>query len=229
MPYKLLVVASRDEDGGWKYYFEHERNVSIEFQLDTWVHILEDKVQALRERRSQGNYCRLSWLAASSATVSIVVPSELQSALALLRLDWEISIQLAPKIGAAVPGKQRLNSMYELATNEKHKAADCSIGHLPVMGSLHLYRIYPYIRCCAAGRLPERWAMALLRGFPADHVDREHWTASAGKKITGRLIRHDMVPAGTCIRSIFLGVRGRDVAGLPEKQCVIAGPLPPRA
>lgn len=85
------------EDGGWKYYFEHKKNASIEFQLDTWVHILEDKIQALHELRSQGNYCRLSWFAASSATVSIVVPSELQSALAQLGLDWEISIQLAPK------------------------------------------------------------------------------------------------------------------------------------
>lgn len=83
------------EEGGWKYFFGHDkRDASIEFQLEAWTHILHDKAQALKQLRSQGNYCRLSWFAASGATVSIAIPSDLQLELARLGLDWEISIFL---------------------------------------------------------------------------------------------------------------------------------------
>lgn len=89
-----VVKTARDE-GGWKYHFDRERrDASIEFQLEAWTHILHDKADALKQLRSRGNYCRLSWFAASGATVSIVIPSELQLELARLGLDWEISIFL---------------------------------------------------------------------------------------------------------------------------------------
>jgi hypothetical protein len=99
-PGEVVEVAARSftklhEEGGWKYHFDHEKkDASIEFQLETWTHILRDKVRALKYLRSQGNYCRLSWFAASSGTVSIVIPTELQLELASLGLDWEISIWL---------------------------------------------------------------------------------------------------------------------------------------
>jgi hypothetical protein len=89
-----LIKTARDE-GGWKYHFDRDRrDASVEFQLEAWTHILHDKTDALKHLRSEGNYCRLSWFAASGATVSIVIPSEMQLELARLGLDWEISIFL---------------------------------------------------------------------------------------------------------------------------------------
>jgi hypothetical protein len=88
------LKRARDE-GGWKYDFERgKRDASIEFQLEAWTHILNDKADALKQLISQGNHCRLSWFAASGATVSIIIPSELQLQLARLGLDWEISVFL---------------------------------------------------------------------------------------------------------------------------------------
>lgn len=88
------LKRTRDE-GGWKYHFERDkREAGIEFQLEAWAHILNDRADALKQLISQGNRCRLSWFVASGATVSIVIPSELQLELARLGLDWEISIFL---------------------------------------------------------------------------------------------------------------------------------------
>src|SRR6185312_12246789 len=54
------LVKTAREEGGWKYHFDRERrDASIEFQLEAWTHILQDKTNALEQLRSQGNYCRL--------------------------------------------------------------------------------------------------------------------------------------------------------------------------
>lgn len=125
-------------------------------------------------------------------------------------------------------GGNRCRGVDGLANNEEHETADRSIGYRCLVGVLHLHRLYPDIRYCAATRtwLPKRRTMALLRALPADHVDRRRWTIAAGKKITSHVVCHDMVPAGSCNRSIPTWVWGRDVAGQPEKQCVFAGRLP---
>ena len=88
-----LQLKSRYKDGGWKCFLTGgTKRADLEVQLKRWVSILRPNVRTLRRLRSQGNYCRLVWFAATDATVSLVMSSELQSDLARLGLDWEIAI-----------------------------------------------------------------------------------------------------------------------------------------
>jgi Domain of unknown function (DUF4279) len=88
-----LQFKTRYEEGGWKCFLTgHAKRAGLDVQLKKWASILRPNARSLRRLRSQGNYCRLVWFAATDATVSLVISSELQSDLARLGLDWEISI-----------------------------------------------------------------------------------------------------------------------------------------
>jgi hypothetical protein len=88
-----LRLKTRHKEGGWKCFLTGgTKRADLEVQLKRWVSILRPHARSLRRLRSQGNYCRLVWLAATDATVSLSISSELQSDLARLGLDWEISI-----------------------------------------------------------------------------------------------------------------------------------------
>jgi Domain of unknown function (DUF4279) len=88
-----LQFKTRYEEGGWKSFLTgHAKRAGLEVQLKRWVSILRPNAKSLRRLRSQGNSCRLVWFAATDATVSLVISSELLSDLARLALDWEISL-----------------------------------------------------------------------------------------------------------------------------------------
>jgi hypothetical protein len=91
-----ITFQTRHTEGGWKCLLRGTtRRLNLELQLKKWASILRPKVRSLTRLRSQGHYCRLVWFAASDATVSVVIPPDLQSELARLGLHWEISILVA--------------------------------------------------------------------------------------------------------------------------------------
>src|SRR5581483_5144547 len=80
-----LQLKTRYQEGGWKCFLTgRAKRAGLDVQLKTWASILRPNTKSLRTLRSQGNYCRLVWFAATDATVSLVIPSELQSDLARL-------------------------------------------------------------------------------------------------------------------------------------------------
>jgi hypothetical protein len=87
------VVMSPAKEGGWKLFSaKTSRSHYLEPQLKAWVGLLRTRRQAIRRLRARGYYCRLSWFADSSATVSVIIPNQLQRSLSELWLDWEISV-----------------------------------------------------------------------------------------------------------------------------------------
>ena len=91
-----ITFQTRHTEGGWKCLLTGAtRRSDLELQLKKWVSILRPKARSLKKLSSQGHYCRLVWFAATDATVSLVIPPDLQSDLARLGLHWEISILVA--------------------------------------------------------------------------------------------------------------------------------------
>jgi Domain of unknown function (DUF4279) len=87
------VFKTRHDEGGWKRLLgQASQTAHLEEQLRMWLRVLHPRTQALHELNESGLRCRLVWFAASAKTVSIIVPSSLQSDLAALGLDWEISV-----------------------------------------------------------------------------------------------------------------------------------------
>jgi hypothetical protein len=90
---RRITFQTRHTEGGWKCLLPGAtRRSGLASQLKKWALILRPKVRSLTRLRSQGHYCRLVWFAATDATVCLVIPPNLQSALARLGLYWEISI-----------------------------------------------------------------------------------------------------------------------------------------
>jgi hypothetical protein len=79
--------------GGWKRYLpESFRNQPFEDQLAYWASLLGDHLMVFREIEHQGHDCVLSCFITTDETASIVVPPELQCALASLGLNIELSV-----------------------------------------------------------------------------------------------------------------------------------------
>jgi hypothetical protein len=88
-------APARAKEGGWKRFAARSRRSSyLEPQLAAWVAALRPKASAIRRLTARGYYCRLSWFAASTRTVSVVIPVSMQRSLAALNLTWELSFQL---------------------------------------------------------------------------------------------------------------------------------------
>ena len=64
----------------------------IEVQLNWWASRLAPSASRILRLQRQGCYCRLSWFMTTDATVSIVLPNNLQRALSKLNLHWEFSV-----------------------------------------------------------------------------------------------------------------------------------------
>jgi Domain of unknown function (DUF4279) len=87
------VTVSPPLEGGWKARLPASaRARPIEAQLKWWVRRLASASSTIRGLQTERCYCRLSWYMLTEATVSILIPNELQRALAKLNLHWEISM-----------------------------------------------------------------------------------------------------------------------------------------
>jgi hypothetical protein len=92
------LVGVRNRNGGWKRLLPpSKKKQSLEVQLRYWARLLRGKGSAFRKLASRGYYCRLSWFAASGATVSIFVEPAVQADLARLGVAWEISVCFSGK------------------------------------------------------------------------------------------------------------------------------------
>jgi Domain of unknown function (DUF4279) len=92
-PGDRVTKSSLHREGGWIAKLSasaHSR--PIESQLKAWLRKLTSAAAPIRRLQAEGYYCRLRWFVATESTVSIVLPNELQRALARLNLHWEISM-----------------------------------------------------------------------------------------------------------------------------------------
>ncbi|TXC66472.1 DUF4279 domain-containing protein [Piscinibacter aquaticus] len=78
--------------GGWKKALpESQVSRPLPSQLRYWVRTLAGRSQAIATLAHQGHLCSLSCYIASSGTASIIVPPELQRAVAALGLELRLS------------------------------------------------------------------------------------------------------------------------------------------
>ena len=80
------------EWGGWKKSLPNTQlSQSLGRQLAFWVRALHGRTQAIAELTRSGHLCALNCYVGSSGTASIIVPVELQQALAAIGLELRIS------------------------------------------------------------------------------------------------------------------------------------------
>jgi len=89
---KVLASGALHQWGGWKKSLPVSQAARpFAFQLRFWARKLRNKAQILAQLSSQGTECSLDCYVASSATASIIIPTDLQSEIAKLGLELRLS------------------------------------------------------------------------------------------------------------------------------------------
>ena len=89
------IFNSRHDWGGWKrFIIPKYEEAPLETQLQYWCQALQDKTNAITRLKSKGMHCVLRVFIATDATASIVLPETLQTSLANLGLEIELSINI---------------------------------------------------------------------------------------------------------------------------------------
>ena len=84
---------SRHSWGGWKLLIDPEHKEDLlESKLQFWCDLLQDRIEAIDRLKVRGYHCVLDLFITTDATASIIIPVELQKAIASLGLEIQLSV-----------------------------------------------------------------------------------------------------------------------------------------